>query len=483
MASEINAWDELSDPDYQFLVGLARAKLLDRFEHQVWDVGACEHPVLLRGETLTRAVDSGLVVARFSSDGTPFDVIMVRCMNRRGSRCKSCSRLYKGDTFQLVLAGLVGGKGVPEAVRSHPKVFATVTAPSFGLVHRVIDPDDRDDRCQKQKHAGRCVHGVARSCVVVHGKDDPVVGSPVCPDCYDYAGQVLWNAYAAKLWGSLIDTVYHRLAAGSGEVRAAVRSLVRVEYVRVAEYQARGVVHFHAVLRLDGPDDRADDPPAWATAELLAAAVESAAETVAITLPESAAVGERVLRFGTEKDAHPIGASAGLSEEKVAGYLAKYVSKSTEDAHGVDTVVTHASQIDLRVKNPHTRALMHMAWRLGGLAEFKGLRLRAWCHMLAFPGHNTTKSRRFSVTRTRLAQDRTAYKERRRHQGEEALPSEAVTKEAHWQFVHSGYLSAPMENFAADVGEQIELNRELARDALGEIRRENERYDWAGPDD
>ena len=30
-----------------------------------------------------------------------------------------------------------------------------------------------------------------------------------------------------------------------------LRALVAVRYVKVAEYQARGVIHFHAVIRLD----------------------------------------------------------------------------------------------------------------------------------------------------------------------------------------------------------------------------------------
>jgi hypothetical protein len=34
-----------------------------------------------------------------------------------------------------VAAGLRGGKGIPDSVESHPKVFATFTAPSFGAVH------------------------------------------------------------------------------------------------------------------------------------------------------------------------------------------------------------------------------------------------------------------------------------------------------------------------------------------------------------
>ena len=197
--------------------------------------------------------------------------------------------------------------------------------------------------------------------------------------CYDYTGQVLWNAYASKLCGGLMDTVYQCLAALSGERRALVRRLVRAESIRNAEYQERGVVHFHAVLRLDGPGDRADAPPVWATAEVLAAAIESAAKTVTVTAPESAAVGERVLRFGREMDVRPVSEVPGhLGVEKVAAYLAKYISKGTEDAHGVDVPITHASKIELWVKNEHARALMHTAWRLGGLSEYTGLRLRRW---------------------------------------------------------------------------------------------------------
>jgi hypothetical protein len=394
----IDGWVLDLDPDTRWLVEMHRSGRLGKFDHQLHEIGACEHPVWLRGATLKREIASGMVVAQFSSDGTPFDAIAVRCMNRRASRCRPCARLYKGDTFQLVLAGLVGGKGVPAAVRDHPKVFATLTAPSFGLVHRVVDAEDTRGRCQPER-SGVCPHGLARTCRERHDGGDAVVGSPLCPGCYDYAGQVLWNAYASKLWGALTDTVYHRLAAVSGERRALIRRLVRVEYIRNAEYQARGVVHFHAVLRLDGPEGRADAPPSWATAEVLAAAIESAAETVTVTAPESAAVGERVLRFGAEKDVRPVVDAAGrLGTEKVAAYLAKYVSKGTEDAHGVDVPITHASKIELWVKNDHARALMYTAWRLGGLAEYESLGLRRWCHMIGFPGHNTTKSQRYSVT-------------------------------------------------------------------------------------
>jgi hypothetical protein len=61
----------------------------------------------------------------------------------------------------------------------------------------------------------------------------------------------------------------------------------RVSFVKVAEFQRRGVVHLHALIRLDGPESFAL-PPAPATADLLAAACRVAAASVrlAIGLPE-----------------------------------------------------------------------------------------------------------------------------------------------------------------------------------------------------
>ena len=70
----------------------------------------------------------------------PDGVIYVPCGDRRASVCAWCAETYRADTYQLIRAGLVGGKGVPDSVASHPAVFATLTAPSFGPVHvRVVN--------------------------------------------------------------------------------------------------------------------------------------------------------------------------------------------------------------------------------------------------------------------------------------------------------------------------------------------------------
>lgn len=250
------------DPEIRFLLDLAKSGTLQRLEAQIYRIGGCENPVWLRGATLVRAVQSGLVVAQFTSAGTPFEAVPIRCMNRRASRCRSCARLYKGDTYQLVLAGLVGGKGVPDTVRLSPKVFLTLTAVSFGAVHRHVDPDRPGDRCRVRRGATLCSHGRSLTCLERHGSGDALIGSPLCPECYDYIGHLLYNAHFSRLWNALGTTVYHRLAAEGGVSRAQVRQLVRVEYIRNAEYQARGLVHFHVALRLDGPGGPGDPPPA-----------------------------------------------------------------------------------------------------------------------------------------------------------------------------------------------------------------------------
>jgi hypothetical protein len=76
-------------------------------------------------------------------------------------------------------------------------------------------------------------------------------------------------------------------------------------YAKVAEFQARGVVHVHAVIRLDGPDGPETAPTAWATAEVLAEAVGRAAARVSVPV-EGSSGRDVVVRWGKQ-------ASAGIS--------------------------------------------------------------------------------------------------------------------------------------------------------------------------
>ena len=98
----------------------------DRWADQVERCGYCSRPVRLRGY-VDRPDGTG-----YSTDTEPDRGLLIRSGNRRASVWPSCSY----EMWQLLYAGAAGGrKGVPESVRTHPLVFATLTAPGFGPVH------------------------------------------------------------------------------------------------------------------------------------------------------------------------------------------------------------------------------------------------------------------------------------------------------------------------------------------------------------
>ena len=176
--------------------------------------------------------------------------------------------MYKRDARQLVRAGLAGGKGIPETITAHPCVFATLTAPSFGPVHsrRMRGKTVLPCRPRRDANARRCPHGRDISCPTRHVETDPRLGQPMCVDCYDYESAVLFNAYAGDLWRRFVTYLPRQLARRLGITQKRLRALVRIRFVKVAEYQARGVVHFHAVIRLDAPGEDYQPPPAGITA-------------------------------------------------------------------------------------------------------------------------------------------------------------------------------------------------------------------------
>jgi excisionase family DNA binding protein len=67
------------------------------------------------------------------------------------------------------------------------------------------------------------------------------------------SNQVVWNFAAGELWRRAriaLERTLRRIAKNRGIDPAAIR----VSYGKVAEMQRRGVVHFHAIIRLDGID-------------------------------------------------------------------------------------------------------------------------------------------------------------------------------------------------------------------------------------
>jgi hypothetical protein len=290
-------------------LGGALAEIVERGEDaeaiqdQARQVSGCEHPIRLSGHIDTIDRHTGELEQQWSSEGLPDGVMHIRCNNRRASRCEPCSRLYQQDAWQLVVSGLAGGKGVPESVTGHPTMFVTLTAPSFGPVHtRVVNDNGDVAPCRGRRDQADevCEHGRPTTCAARHGENDPCLGRPLCVECWDYAGAVLWNAHAGELWRRTRIRIYRELAALVGISERQLRREVTVSYVKVAEYQKRGVVHFHLLIRLDAARPAAVErlgvpwrmphritaPPARYTVELLSEAIRRAVAHVAVPYPE-----------------------------------------------------------------------------------------------------------------------------------------------------------------------------------------------------
>ncbi|MEV3985633.1 replication initiator [Nonomuraea sp. NPDC049758] len=416
--------DRLHQPDY------------DRWAHQIKRTGGCRQPIHLRGKVEHYDQATGQLLHRYSTKREPNGVLRVPCKTRRASRCPACAEVYRADTYQLVRAGLIGGKGVPETVSSHPCLFVTLTAPSFGTVHVRREKNGKVQPCHARRNAQTCPHGQLMSCTDRHHADDPRLGEPLCPDCYDYDGSVLFNAISPELWRRFTLALRRRFARLNGLTVKALRDQVTIAFAKVAEYQRRGVVHFHAVIRLDGPDGPNSPPPAWATADALADAVHHA--TAAVTA-EVKPLG-RMFRWGTQLDVRRITMTGDLTEQAVAAYIAKYATKAAECVGTLDRRIQPLDDLDALPIRDHARRLIAACMRLGSDEDLADLRLTQWAHMLGFRGHFSTKSRHYSTT---LGELRAAREEHMRTEeislGRLPLFDEdTILVVAHWEYAGQG---------------------------------------------
>ncbi|MBQ0884497.1 replication initiation protein [Streptomyces sp. RM72] len=438
------------------LLRVANTPGFDRWREQIRRTGGCSNPIHLQGQTVTRDAKTGDVLYSYSTEQEPGGRLRVACGNRRASRCPACAWTYAGDTYHLIRAGITGdeGKDVPATVRDHPRVFATLTAPSFGPVHN-------------RPASGRC------RCGAQHAATDPALGTALDPERYDYTGAVLWNNHAGDLWRRFTIYLRREIGTRAGIAQAALREECRVSFGKVAEFQKRGAVHFHAVVRLDGPDGPDTAPPEWATVALLDAAIRAAAARVAVPVPAARDFPARTLRWGTQVDVQPIGALGyeELTEQAVASYVAKYATKAAETTGTVDRRIGELAELDRLDLPAHTRRLIEACCLLDD--AYPDRLLARWAHMLGFRGHFSTKSRRYSTTLGALRQTRADYRARqeRRERGlsEDLDDTEGSTLVlAHWTYAGQGH--SPGESWlAASIARDLRLNRETAREALAEL--------------
>jgi hypothetical protein len=375
----------VDDPGSYEQVRAGRDPAVFRIFREVVAAGHCRHPIHL----VALSVDQETGEILTSND------VRIACKDRRAILCPSCAAVYKADAWFLVSAGLAGGKGMPETVAEHPRLFLTLTAPSFGQVHRATD----DGSCHPSK--GSCQHGLSRSCTTRHEPDDERLGSPLCDECFEWDAAVLWNAAASLLWNRTIERVRRILASQQRISVAEFRARASIHYLRVAETQRRGLVHFHVVLRADGPVP-ASRPPPWLTVEIFARAVRQAVTSATVPM------GMGDARWGTQMELVDLGATP-QDAARVAGYVAKYATKTTDDDFGLARRFRDDHDLEVARTSRHFKRLAQCAWDLGAEPEYEALRLQQHAHTLGFTGQLLTKSRGFSTTFGALRAARAAH--------------------------------------------------------------------------
>lgn len=430
-----------SAPDYQ------------RWNEQIRRTGGCSDPIHITGWTIAKDKISGEILHRYSTENEPGARLRIACGNRRASRCPACAWTYAGDTYHLIRAGLAGDdrRDIPATVREHPRVFTTLTAPSFGPVHN--RPTGRPCRCGQH-----------------HQEDAPELGTALDPNTYDYAAAILFNNHASALWARFANRLRREIAIRAGLTRRELADTCRVSFGKVAEFQKRGAIHFHAVIRLDGPAGPDSPPPSWASTHLLTEAIQAAIahSYTSITVPAAADQPARTFRWGTQLDVRPIkafGDGSDITEQAVASYVAKYATKAAENTGTLDRRIGNREAMVLLDVPDHTARLIGACLDLDPL--YPDRRLTAWSHMLGFRGHFSTKSRQYSTTLGALRQTRADYRaaQEREARGLTDAEPDSVLTLASWQYAGHG-LTSGESVLAATIARDIQLNRQTAREAL-----------------
>ena len=475
----------------------------DAWLDHVWHAAACTRPVRLRGDIRHIDAATGELLRTVPTIGMPDWSVYKACGNRRVTVCPGCAETYRRDAYHIIRAGLIGGKGITPDVARHPAVFVTFTAPSFGPVHsRPVRQHTCTDKsrctcrpqpCRARREPGRCPHGRHDTCFARHTRDDARLGQPLCPDCYDYAAHVVWNNTAGELWRRTKQAIERRLGqlarrrgvlpiwVPCGEGKYRMVDPVRVAHGKAAEYQARGAVHFHALLRLDGYDpyhpDQLLPPPSVLTVADLDDAIRQAVQAIGCDTPDHPArPGGWTITWGTEIDIRPITltGTGDVTDLAVASYLAKYSTKGTEiTGHASARITPDTLSLYASPDGTHPERLVAACWKIGASPGYVGL--RRWAHMLGFGGHFLTKARRYSVRFADLRQARITYR-RGRDTGPDHGPirtadhtdDETILIVGTFTFAGTGWKTigdALLANTAAD---QARKRRQAGRDQLAD---------------
>lgn len=149
----------------------------------------------------------------------------IRCKQKDPGKCHGCSTIHRRHTKIIIWSGINKNRELStqnvEIDGNHSFYFVTLTAPSFGSVHKLDKHSSNPTKC---------------ACGITHDAKDPYVSTPIDTSRYRYREQVLWNVWSNDL--------YKRTQEKLRKV------LPGAEMCSIREPQKRGVVHYHVLVRV-----------------------------------------------------------------------------------------------------------------------------------------------------------------------------------------------------------------------------------------
>jgi replication initiator protein RepSA len=261
-----------------------------------------------------------------------------------------------------------------------------------------------------------------------------------------------------ELWRRFCIALQRDLAARCRLTVPEFRRRCVISYSKVVEFQARGVIHVHVPIRLDGADGPDGPGPAvvLTTGDLEDAIHATAARVVLDSEPLPDQTVYR-LRWGAQVDTRTITDTADQQTRsprqahprQVAAYLAKYLTKITEDL-GLPQRVHSAAHASSTGASVHAVRLIETAEQLAEHGGGSYARLLAHLASLRYRGHPITKSRGYSVTFGQIRRVKWLYRARPAGLGPDAdirqliddqddMPEGFVVVSS-WVFAGQGYL-------------------------------------------
>lgn len=289
------------------------------------------------------------------ADGT---VMFVRCDSSSSRVCPSCARLRQFDQMRLIGSGCNSSDrdGIAiDSLSQYQFYFVTLTGPSFGPTHFV--PKSASASLKRCK----CGH--------VHKSDSGIRGTPINPRTYRYREQVAWNVHVNQLTKATMKRI-------ADDVQFE-------EHVIVREWQARGVLHLHGIVRV----------PTWMDQDVVMDALQRLKN-----------VNDSGMTWGRQSDVQAINVDSTGSKVRYMSKVVAYTSKQQGEQDGIlcEERSSHYDRLDWHAQRVKCNR------RQCDAKSCRGKRHREF----GYSGYMMTMSRQWSIaglTRSKLKDERKQF--------------------------------------------------------------------------